>query len=35
MLHALSFDVEEYFQVANLRGSFDEGSWKEGVQVQR
>jgi len=27
MLHALSFDVEEYFQVANLRGSFDEGSW--------
>lgn len=29
MLHALSFDVEEYFQVANLRGSFDEGSWHE------
>jgi len=29
MLHALSFDVEEYFQVANLRGRFDEGSWQE------
>jgi len=29
MLHALSFDVEEYFQVANLRGSFDEGAWDE------
>jgi len=29
MLHALSFDVEEYFQVANLRGNFDESSWGE------
>lgn len=29
MLHALSFDVEEYFQVANLRGNFDEASWGE------
>ena len=29
MLHALSFDVEEYFQVANLRGSFDEASWAD------
>lgn len=29
MLHALSFDVEEYFQVANLRGSFDEASWTD------
>jgi len=29
MQHALSFDVEEYFQVANLRGSFDEASWDE------
>ncbi len=29
MLHALSFDVEEYFQVANLRGSFDEASWSD------
>ncbi|MCH2102789.1 MAG: DUF3473 domain-containing protein [Planctomycetes bacterium] len=29
MLHALSFDVEEYFQVANLRGSFDEASWDD------
>ena len=29
MLHALSFDVEEYFQVANLRSSFDEASWGE------
>ena len=29
MLHALSFDVEEYFQVANLRGRFDEASWGE------
>ena len=27
MLHALSFDVEEYFQVANLRANFDEKSW--------
>ena len=29
MLHALSFDVEEYFQVANLRESFPEASWGE------
>ena len=29
MLHALSFDVEEYFQVANLRPSFCEASWGE------
>ena len=29
MQHALSFDVEEYFQVANLRESFDEASWDE------
>ncbi len=28
--HALSFDVEEYFQVANLRGHFTRESW-EGV----
>lgn len=27
MLHALSFDVEEYFQVANLRGHFSRASW--------
>ncbi len=27
MLHALSFDVEEYFQVANLRGHFARGDW--------
>jgi polysaccharide deacetylase family protein (PEP-CTERM system associated) len=26
-LHALSFDVEEYFQVANLRGAFPRASW--------
>lgn len=26
-LHALSFDVEEYFQVANLRGHFSRQSW--------
>jgi polysaccharide deacetylase family protein (PEP-CTERM system associated) len=30
MLHALSFDVEEYFQVANLRGHFARGDW-DGV----
>jgi len=30
MLHALSFDVEEYFQVANLRGHFQRGDW-DGV----
>ena len=29
MLHALSFDVEEDFQVANLRESFPEASWGE------
>jgi len=29
MLHALSFDVEEYFQVANLREAFDESSWAD------
>jgi polysaccharide deacetylase family protein (PEP-CTERM system associated) len=28
MLHALSFDVEEYFQVANLRGHFTRESWE-------
>lgn len=26
--HALSFDVEEYFQVANLRGHFTRASWE-------
>jgi polysaccharide deacetylase family protein (PEP-CTERM system associated) len=26
-LHALSFDVEEYFQVANLRGHFARDAW--------
>jgi len=26
-LHALSFDVEEFFQVANLRGHFEKASW--------
>ncbi|MBK7643976.1 MAG: DUF3473 domain-containing protein [Planctomycetes bacterium] len=30
MLHALSFDVEEYFQVANLRGHFARSDW-DGV----
>jgi polysaccharide deacetylase family protein (PEP-CTERM system associated) len=30
MLHALSFDVEEYFQVANLRGHFARDDW-DGV----
>ncbi len=29
-LHALSFDVEEFFQVANLRGHFARGDW-DGV----
>lgn len=29
LLHALSFDVEEYFQVANLRGHFSRESWEE------
>ncbi len=29
MLHALSFDVEEYFQVANLRASFPRASWEQ------
>lgn len=28
MLHALSFDVEEYFQVANLRGHFARSDWE-------
>ena len=28
MLHALSFDVEEYFQVANLRGHFAQSDWE-------
>lgn len=28
MLHALSFDVEEYFQVANLRGHFRREQWE-------
>ncbi len=27
MQHALSFDVEEYFQVANLRGHFRRDDW--------
>ena len=27
VLHALSFDVEEYFQVANLRGHFQRSDW--------
>jgi len=27
LLHALSFDVEEYFQVANLRGHFARADW--------
>ena len=27
--HALSFDVEEYFQVANLRGSFPRERWED------
>jgi len=29
MLHALSFDVEEYFQVANLRRRFPRATWDE------
>lgn len=29
MLHALSFDVEEYFQVANLRGHFARDDWEK------
>jgi len=28
VLHALSFDVEEYFQVANLRGHFARADWE-------
>jgi polysaccharide deacetylase family protein (PEP-CTERM system associated) len=28
LLHALSFDVEEYFQVANLRDHFSRASWE-------
>lgn len=28
-LHALSFDVEEYFQVANLRGHFARDDWDQ------
>jgi polysaccharide deacetylase family protein (PEP-CTERM system associated) len=28
LLHALSFDVEEYFQVANLRGHFARADWE-------
>lgn len=28
-LHALSFDVEEFFHVANLREHFNEGNWSE------
>ncbi|MFT5288056.1 MAG: polysaccharide deacetylase family protein (PEP-CTERM system associated) [Planctomycetota bacterium] len=28
-LHALSFDVEEFFQVANLRHRFEESDWDE------
>ncbi len=27
VLHALSFDVEEYFQVANFRGAFSRADW--------
>ena len=27
-LHALSFDVEEFFHVANLRGHFDRADWE-------
>jgi polysaccharide deacetylase family protein (PEP-CTERM system associated) len=30
VLHALSFDVEEYFQVANFRGAFARADW-DGV----
>lgn len=30
LLHALSFDVEEYFQVANFRGAFERDDW-DGV----
>lgn len=29
MHHALSFDVEEYFQVANLRGHFARSDWEK------
>jgi polysaccharide deacetylase family protein (PEP-CTERM system associated) len=29
VLHALSIDVEEYFQVANFRGQFDPARWGE------
>jgi len=29
LLHALSFDVEEYFQVANLRGHFRREQWDD------
>lgn len=29
MQHALSFDVEEYFQVANLRGHFARADWEK------
>jgi len=29
LLHALSFDVEEYFQVANLREHFPDDAWDE------
>ena len=29
LLHALSFDVEEFFQVANLRGHFARADWDE------
>jgi polysaccharide deacetylase family protein (PEP-CTERM system associated) len=28
LLHALSFDVEEFFQVANLRGHFAKAEWE-------
>ncbi len=31
MLHALSFDVEEFFHVANLRGHYDRADW-DGVE---
>lgn len=29
LMHALSFDVEEYFQVANLRASFARADWDD------
>ena len=29
ILHGLSFDVEEYFHVANLRGRFERDDWED------